>query len=83
MAKKKGEKTRPLAGCPCTGCNLDKFIQPAVLAVLAEGATHGYHVVQRLSEMPMFRGQVPDITGVYRFLKAMEDRGLVAQGNRI
>ena len=25
----------------------------------------------------MFQGQAPDLAGVYRFLKAMEDRGLV------
>ena len=72
------KKTRPdLGGCPCAGRHLEKFIQPAVLTVLAERPLHGYLILQRLGEMPMFKAQLPDSTGVYRFLKAMEDRGLV------
>jgi PadR family transcriptional regulator, regulatory protein PadR len=65
------------ADCPCSGRNLDKFIQPVVLAVLAGGPMHGYRIEQRLSELPLFAGQAPDITGVYRFLNLMESRGLV------
>jgi PadR family transcriptional regulator, regulatory protein PadR len=74
-------RRQPIAGlqeCPCTGRNLDKLIQPAVLALLAEEPMHGYRLVQRLGRMPMFKGHRPDTTGVYRFLKAMEDRGLVS-----
>jgi DNA-binding PadR family transcriptional regulator len=66
-----------LADCPCSGRNLDKLIQPAVLAILAQKALHGYRVVQDLAAMPMFKGHEPDNTGVYRFLNAMEDRGLL------
>ena len=66
-----------LSDCPCAGKNLDRFIQPAVLAVLAEGPLHGYRVLKSLSAMPMFAGRQPDATGIYRFLKAMEDRDLV------
>jgi poly-beta-hydroxybutyrate-responsive repressor len=60
------------------GRNLDKLIQPAVLAVLAGESMHGYRLVQRLGRMSMFKGHEPDTTGVYRFLKAMEKRGLVS-----
>lgn len=67
-----------LQECPCTGRNLDKLIQPAVLAVLAEEPMHGYRLVQRLGRMSMFKGHAPDVAGVYRFLKAMEDRSLVS-----
>ena len=63
--------------CPCAGRNLDKLVQPAILAVLAREDLHGYLIVQRLAEMPMFGGQKPDATGVYRFLKQMEERALV------
>ncbi len=63
--------------CPCAGRHLEKFVQPAVLSLLAEEPLHGYLLLQRLGRMPMFKGHVPDSTGVYRFLKAMEDRGLV------
>jgi DNA-binding PadR family transcriptional regulator len=67
------------ARCPCAGRNLDKFVQPAVLAVLAETPSplHGYRIVQRLGKMPMFRGLAPDTAGVYRYLKALEDRDMV------
>jgi DNA-binding PadR family transcriptional regulator len=70
-------KKQDLEGCPCAGHNLDKFIQPAALSVLAAEPLHGYLIVQRLKALPMFQGQAPDLAGVYRFLKAMEDRGLV------
>ena len=64
--------------CPCTGSTLSKLIQPAILSVLAEGATHGYEIADRFSKMAMFEGRQPDASGVYRFLKSMEERGLVA-----
>ena len=75
--------TRPprlpdLDACPCSGRNLDRLIQPAVLAVLAAGPLHGYRIVQDLASMPTFEGRCPDAAGVYRFLKAMENRGLVS-----
>jgi PadR family transcriptional regulator, regulatory protein PadR len=66
-----------LAGCPCTGGTLDKFIQPAILAVLAEGPMHGYGLAERIGDMPGFAGQKPDVSGIYRYLKGMESRKLV------
>lgn len=66
-----------VAHCPCAGVTLDKLIQPAVLTVLAQGGLHGYKIAERISEMPMFKGQRPDASGVYRFLRSMEKRQLV------
>jgi poly-beta-hydroxybutyrate-responsive repressor len=63
--------------CPCSGNNLDKLIQPMILTILARENLYGYKIVQRIAESPMFKGNKPDGTGVYRFLKAMEQRGLV------
>jgi len=63
---------------PCAGHNLDKCIQPATMAVLVEGPLHGYKIVKRLGQMPTFRGEKPDTTGVYRTLKGMEKRGIVS-----
>ncbi len=63
--------------CPCSGKTLARLLQPAVMAILAREPLHGYLVVQRLAAMPMFCGQSPDPTGVYRLLKAMEREGLV------
>ena len=71
MAKK-------LEGCPCVGATLDKLVQPAVLAILAEGPEHGYAVVRRLGGLHLSAGGKPDAAGVYKALKAMKGRGLVA-----
>jgi PadR family transcriptional regulator, regulatory protein PadR len=78
MSNTRAERIANFQECPCTGRNLDKLIQPAVLAILAEEPMHGYRLVQRLSRMSMFKGHTPDTAGVYRFLKAMEDRGVVS-----
>lgn len=63
--------------CPCSGSNLDKLIQPLILMNLADEDLYGYKIVQLIAESPMFKGHKPDGTGVYRSLKAMEQRGLV------
>jgi DNA-binding PadR family transcriptional regulator len=60
------------------GANLDKLLNAAVMTVLADGDLHGYRIVQRVARMPMFRGRRPDPTGVYRCLKAMAARQMVA-----
>jgi poly-beta-hydroxybutyrate-responsive repressor len=64
-------------GCPCTGGTLDKLLQPAILIILAGGQMHGYGLVERLAQMPLLGGYKPDGSGIYRFLKAMEHKGLV------
>ena len=66
-----------LSTCPCAGSTLDKLIQPAILAILAEGPLHGYRLAQRIGKLPMFGGRKPDVSGIYRFLKAMERKGIV------
>ncbi len=63
--------------CPCSGGNLDKLIQPLILINLAHADLYGYKIVQLIADSPMFKGRKPDGTGVYRSLKAMEQRGLV------
>ena len=63
--------------CPCAGETLDRFLQPAILAVLSESSLHGYKLVRLLAGMPMFREQSPNATGLYRCLKEMERRGLI------
>jgi len=62
--------------CPCTGASLDRLIQPAILVTLMDGPLHGYRIAERIGEMPSSQ-QKPDVSGVYRFLKAMEKKGLV------
>ncbi len=63
--------------CACAGINLDKLVQPTILLLLAEQDLHGYGLIQRIMDSPMFKGEKPDPTGVYRFLKSMEERNFV------
>lgn len=63
--------------CPCKGKYLDKMLQPGILNVLKEGKMHGFLLVQKLGENPMFAGNQPDKAGVYRYLKKMEESGLL------
>ena len=63
--------------CPCVGATLDKLLQPALLAVLMDGPLHGYELTRRIAEIPGFLEQSPDISGIYRILKNLENRGLI------
>jgi len=56
---------------------MEKFIQPAVLSLISKEPLHGYLIVQRLRQMPMFEAHAPDAAGVYRLLKVMQKRGLI------
>ncbi len=77
MSPKRPAPDDEFVACPCTGATLDKLLQPAVLAVLAEGPLHGYRIADRLGELRLAKGQRPDVSGVYRFLRGMEKKGLV------
>lgn len=77
MSTSKSKRTRPAGECPCRGATLAKLVQPAILALLAEGGLHGYEVVQRAADLPTLRGHRPDPTGIYRILKTMARRGLL------
>lgn len=65
--------------CACCGANLDRFVQPVILALLAKEPCTGYAVVKRMSGYVTFADNGPDPTGVYRYLKIMKSRGLVEQ----
>lgn len=63
--------------CACEGSTLERLVRPALLIILAGGELHGYLIVQRLAEMPIFDGHLPNASGVYRALNAMSNEGLV------
>ena len=48
-----------------------------MLSVLAEGPIHGYELARKVGEIPHFLDEAPDVSGVYRMLKALEARGMV------
>jgi DNA-binding PadR family transcriptional regulator len=68
---------KTFSDCPCSGATLDKLVQPAILAALTEGPIHGYRLAERINEMAGQFGEKPDVSGIYRFLKRMEAKGLV------
>lgn len=77
MCNSGGTPADDLDECPCSGTTLAKFVQPAIMTILAGGALHGYRIVERAAKSPLFGGSRPDPTGVYRVLRIMEERGLV------
>jgi PadR family transcriptional regulator, regulatory protein PadR len=67
----------PTSACPCSGANLDKLVQPAILAALTEGPIHGYLLAERINKMIGPLGDKPDVSGIYKFLKKMVTAGIV------
>ena len=65
--------------CAQLGKSLSRLTQPSILAVLAKSdkPMHGYLIIQEIAAGPMFGGNAPDPTGVYRILKQMENNDLV------
>ena len=61
--------------CSCRGRNLDKMLQPGILLCVKDRKKYGYQIIEELGQSPMFDGVSPDKTGVYRYLKRMEDSG--------
>ncbi len=59
------------------GKTLDHFLQPTILHLLKKEEAHGFALIQRISETPMFRNTYPDPSGLYRYLKKMEQQGLL------
>ena len=54
---------------------VERFAEPALLLLLAERPTHGYELLERLPEL-LGEGRV-DVGNLYRFLRALEEDGLV------
>ena len=75
--KKTKNFQKTFSECPCVGATLDKLIQPAMLAILAQGPLHGYKLAQMIGDIPHFLDDSPDVSGVYRMLKTLEKRGMV------
>jgi DNA-binding PadR family transcriptional regulator len=54
---------------------VERFAEPALLVVLAERPTHGYELLDRLPAL--VGAERVDVGNLYRFLRALEDEGLV------
>jgi DNA-binding PadR family transcriptional regulator len=55
---------------------IERFAEPAVLLLLAEGRSHGYQLAEDLEAL-LDEGRV-DFGNLYRLLRALEEEGLVA-----
>jgi len=54
---------------------VERFIEPALLVLLSEQSAHGYELVDRVAEL--VPGERPELGGLYRVLRALEEDGLV------
>jgi poly-beta-hydroxybutyrate-responsive repressor len=63
--------------CSCKGFNLEKFLQPNILVLLAHESLHGYLIIQKLNEKHPAGCEKFDNTGVYRALQSMEKKNMV------
>ena len=55
---------------------VERFGEPGLLVLLADGPTHGYQLLERLPDV--VRQERVDVGNVYRELRALEDEGIVA-----
>jgi len=55
---------------------VERFIEPVVLLLLAEGPTHGYNLAAALGDL-IPEGEVVDLGNLYRLLRGLEAEGLV------
>lgn len=63
--------------CACQGANLGKFTQPIILSIVKQGGVTGYRIIKQMQGYAMFCGSNPDPTGIYRYLKSMEEKNLI------
>ena len=54
---------------------VERFLEPALLLLLSEQSAHGYELVDRVPEL--VPGERPELGGLYRVLRALEEDGLV------
>lgn len=71
-------KTTSARPCPCQGGTLVRFLQPIILSALSEEPCHGYVLLQKIAQTRLWQDEAPDPAGVYRTLRDMEARGLIA-----
>lgn len=64
--------------CACMGGNLEKFMQPIMLKLLSRGPGTGYALQKEMEHYATYERARPDMAATYRFLKSMEQRGLVS-----
>lgn len=64
--------------CPCSGKNMSNLAAPWILLTLSkEGALHGYELTRMIRNNIESMGFGLNMTGLYRHLNTLEDRGML------
>jgi PadR family transcriptional regulator, regulatory protein PadR len=69
-----GHCSDPSESCRCRGRRVPGFLQPRLLLKLAQKPSHGYELMDLLSQQEEV---TPDPGNLYRILRNLEDEGLV------
>ena len=56
---------------------MERFIEPALLLLLAERPMHGYELLERVPDIAREERRV-DLGNLYRLLRSLEEEGIVA-----
>lgn len=67
--------------CACHGQTLDRFVQPVMLSIISREPMTGYAVIKNMKRYPSFADGAPDTAGAYRYLKILEQRGLISRND--
>lgn len=54
---------------------VERFVEPALLLLLADGPRHGYELAESLADL--IQGDRPDMGNLYRLLRSLEDDDIV------
>jgi PadR family transcriptional regulator PadR len=76
---RRGRKGSPQMAVGTAGAwaqSISRFVEPCLLLLLHRGDSHGYDLLERLKEFG-FAEDTVDSSVVYRYLRAMEERGFV------
>ncbi len=67
-----------LENCPCSGKNVSNLAAPwALLTLYKTPSLHGYELTRIIREHIEASGMHINMTGLYRHLKALEERGML------
>lgn len=79
MRASKEDCHHPQRQCHCldSGPRIEGFLIPCLLLLLKEKPAHGYELMENLGNLDFLKA-VPDPGVVYRYLRRLEDEGIVA-----
>lgn len=60
--------------CCSSNCRIQRFLEPCILLLLAQKSTHGYNLIEKLSQ---FGFKNIDPGTLYRYLRDLEENGML------